>query len=407
MAKIYEYIRIDIDTGEVTDEVSYDYEGPMMMCGGGGTSGSFDFPGVASGDVFKPTENYSMVVEALKDMYSTYYPDTGVVGANPGGGADTPFTGEESPDPDLYMAATGTQSQARMDTNLAIVDAIDEDDDFGTYADAALAKADEATMFPAVDVASDIDAIHTAERTDVGSALTSALTAAAAVVAGTPIAAMVTAYEIRIRKQYIRAMSRISAGFADINAVNSSAYVFALASIERQMIEDVDRYDAQLDIEAYKSGFTEYMNTFRSTFAGHLGLHSRMNVLRKSNRDLMILGGVKDISQMLGMKLQANSIAVQMQSEINRIRHASKVEEHQNQLAIDESDVMFAHQFAVMTGNMLATAGGATMMPAKMSKTQSTISGMSAGAGVGMEVGGPVGAGVGAVLGGILGFQDQ
>jgi len=407
MAKIYEYVRIDIDTGEVTDEVSYDYEGSMAMCGGGGTSGSFDFP--TGGDLGSPdshaapTDNYRSLVDSLIDLYRTYYPASGNVGGASGGGTASPFGGETSPNPNEYMGNDGTKSQARMDKDLVIVDDLNPSGDFTIYASEARTNADIATMFPAVNVASDIDTIHTAERTSTASALTAALTAAAEVVAGTPIAAMVTAYETRIRRTYVKAMSRISAGFADINAVNSSAFVFALASIERQMIDDVNHYDAQLSIAAYNQGFAEYMNTFKNTFSQHLGLHTRMNVLRKSNRDLMILGGVRDISQMLGMKLQANNAATHLQLELNRIRHASEVEKHQNQLGIDEADAMFPGSYAIMAGNALATAGGAAMLPPKMSKTQSIVSGIAAGAGIGMEVGGPKGAGIGAIVGGIAG----
>jgi len=40
--KIYEYIQIDIDTGEVIEEVSYDYTGPVAQCGKGGGDISYE-----------------------------------------------------------------------------------------------------------------------------------------------------------------------------------------------------------------------------------------------------------------------------------------------------------------------------------------------------------------------------
>jgi hypothetical protein len=36
--KIYEYVRIDIETGEILEEKSFEYEGPIAKCGGGGGS---------------------------------------------------------------------------------------------------------------------------------------------------------------------------------------------------------------------------------------------------------------------------------------------------------------------------------------------------------------------------------
>jgi hypothetical protein len=38
--KIYKKIRIDIETGAVTHEDSFEYEGPLALCGGGKGGGS-------------------------------------------------------------------------------------------------------------------------------------------------------------------------------------------------------------------------------------------------------------------------------------------------------------------------------------------------------------------------------
>ena len=47
--KIYEYLKIDLTTGEIIEEISYNYDGPLALCDGGGGADGGGGSGVGAG----------------------------------------------------------------------------------------------------------------------------------------------------------------------------------------------------------------------------------------------------------------------------------------------------------------------------------------------------------------------
>lgn len=362
--------------------------------GGGGTA-AFVFPYqsghiVGGGGTVTPTAHYSHWVSEIDDTL-----DASIAAA-------TPYNGVSAVDPDTYMAATSAgQTQYRMNLYAAIVDALSVVTNWGAYSDTAAANIGN---LPTIDVATDIAAVHVSERSAISSAMTAALSAAATAVAGTPIAAMVTAYETRIRKQYLRAISNMASSMADINAVNSSAFIFALAAIEQQMLDDVDHYDASLDLQTYDLNFKLYMQTFTETFRAHVSSYSQVRGIRESGKNELVVGGTRDMVSLLGNNLNAGYNAAHLQTEINRIRTVAKTEQKELDLKYDGEDALWDYKLYTFGQNMLAAAGGAGMLPKEMSIATSVLGGAATGASIGTAVAPGVGTAIGAGVGAIAGL---
>ena len=359
---------------------------------GGGTSGQFSFPNAAGEG--NPTAVYSTVSQAMHVLIKSL---RGL----------SPYDGEIVPNPDEWMGTGNTwRTQERMDIHKAIVDALNGVDDFNSFVDASHTRAWDGT-FPDLYDASAIVGIHTAERTGIGYLVDDAIAKAAEVLeAGTPFYEMRTAYENLVKRTFLRAMSRMAAGMADINAVNSSAFVFGMASIENEMQADVNRFAAQQGFDL----IGQYVTAFTNTFRGHLQEYMTSKVTTRSGRDTMILDGVRVLTSLLSTNLQASMQTAHLQTEINRIRTVAHVEEFQTQMDMDVKDATWSLDVHQPLANFLSAAGGAAMVPPMMSKAQSVLGGAASGAAVGAAtasiipgVGTAVGAGIGAVVGAIAG----
>lgn len=350
---------------------------------GGGTASSLTFPNATGTDTTTGMYRH-WIVDDLDGMITAAK------------AADSPYYGETVPDPDTYMdGGATTRTQKEVTDQFSLVEGIDEDDDYRRFIEQSVAEVDESDTFPSI--TTDVESIHTSERTSISSALSAALTAAASAVEDSPIADLVVAYESRIKKQYLRAMSRHAAYMSDIGAVNSTAFGFGMAAIDRQMLEDIDGYASGLDMQTYQLYMNLYMQTFTETFRSHLS----GDVRRKASRDLAVMQAASDMANLYMYKVSANHNVTSLQAEVNRTRYVAKSEEFRDQLSLEVHDTLWDFELYAYGGNMLATAGGAAMTPPNMSKSASTLSGALAGASVGALLS-PVGAGIGAIAGAIL-----
>ena len=283
---------------------------------------------------------------------------------------DSPYSGEGAlePDPDDLMAGTAAgMTQYEVAAYKTAIDAIDVDADYRAFVEQAVSEAYESDTFPAVDVTTAVAAVHTAERADISTAMTAAISAAATAVADTPIAGMVTAYEDRIKKQYLRSISRLASSLSDINAVNSSAFVFGMASINQELINDINNYDKSLDVETYKQYVGLYMQTLTSTFSGHLQSHNNFNLSRNNAKDSMVLNGTNTM-MLAGMnKVQYKGMLAELQSTTNGMWQQARVAEHTNQVAYDVHDAFFDYEVYAHGYNLLTAASGAQLLPPKLS----------------------------------------
>ena len=283
---------------------------------------------------------------------------------------DSPYLGEgdAEPDPDDLMAATSAgMTQYEVNAYKTAIDAIDVDADYRAFVEQAVSEAYESDTFPAVDVTTAVAAVHTAERADISSAMTAAISAAATAVSDTPIAGMVTAYEDRIKKQYLRSISRLASSLSDINAVNSSAFVFGMGSINQELINDINNYDKSLDVETYKQYVGLYMQTLTSTFSGHLQSYNNFNLSRNNAKDSMVLNGTNAMFLASMNKVQYKGMLAELQSTSNGMWQQARVAEHTNQVAYDVHDALFDYEIYAEGYNLLTAASGAKVTTTKLS----------------------------------------
>jgi len=202
--KIYKKVEIDISTGKIISEDSFEYEGKLAEAkGGGGASGTVDFP------EYMKLVHHDWLNNEGTDVIGASHSVTAIIEA---GIAASPFAGEVAYDPDadiaLFIAELGRFSTA--------VDSIDELTFWDQYA--LLMKAtvddniiDETSMLAATTAHSDM--------------LDDRLTT--------------------------EVLPRFEQGMRDINAVISSSFVIGKAILEGFNTRDVADFDAKLRLQAY------------------------------------------------------------------------------------------------------------------------------------------------------------
>ncbi len=404
------------------------------------TDGGPWLPVTAPGDANATDRNYTDMVETITDLVSLYVPATIAVGGRAGAGNDSPYYDTvdtvQLTDPATDLAAV----QTRLTTFLAVIDALVPETLFDTYSDNAQVQADSASMFPEDSITTDVATIITNaiakadEQTDSAVAvaltaatdvITNALAAARSAVVQDEVDELVDSMEEDSRLEFLRGVARFTQGMSDINAVNSSAFIFGLSNMERQRVADVSRFRREIAVKILSDSIASFVNAygtvvqtntqdFATLLSTHLGAFTATHAQRQGNRDRMVLEGTGIQAGLMNDKVQAGNVGAQLQSEVSRIKIQAASEYIFDQLKIDEADALWTFQLFQHAGNMLSSASGAAMIPGKLTKGQSAIGGATAGAGIGakagLSIGGPVGsgigAGIGAIIGGIAGFNS-
>ena len=191
--KVYSKLVLDIETGEVLEEDSFEYSGPIAFCGGGGgASGSIEYPGYIESihtdwlnkgglDVFTGSIASSMNSAVALDPYSVVVYD---------------------PDANLIAAKTAA-------------------DDFAT----------------------EVDLIGSATGLD---------TLVENIISQTRIDDAINAYSDLLQDQLDNTtIPQFQAGMRDINAVMTSAFVIGEAIIQDGKDKNVANFGAQLNLKAW------------------------------------------------------------------------------------------------------------------------------------------------------------
>lgn len=104
--------------------------------------------------------------------------------------------------------------------------------------------------------------------------ITQAITDASAVIASASFDNLVTTYETKMSSMYYRNVNRLNGGLVDINAQQSSAFLFANASLLKGFEIDVAEYRAKMEQDL----FDRCVTTFVTTFAESLNQSLRAQV---------------------------------------------------------------------------------------------------------------------------------
>lgn len=172
----------------------------------------------------------------------------------------------------------------------------------------------------------------------------------------------------RIDPAQLKAINRFTAGMADINAVNSSAFVIGLALIESEVTKGISQ-----QIE--------------------------------ERRGRMLLQAVAEMIQLLLSRVTGRQTVATLQAEISKILMIALQEQRDRDLEIDEADARWDLEVFAYGQNLLSSISGAPMVPRPLSKGQSALAGALGGASAGAAFG-PIGMGVGAIVGGALGYNQ-
>lgn len=179
---------IDMTTLQEKYEESYDYDGPVALCGGGGSQGAIEYP------QYMETQHTAWLTEF--DTILSSYVDAG----------SSPYDGTTAYDP--ATAITGIQTALTEYDGL--VDAVDKINDWESIINKAKAKADE--LFPYLE----------------------------------SIEEAVDAFDQRSAKRYKRSHAQLAGAMAEIGAINGTAFAIGMAMLEEDRMQEVNEFETNL-----------------------------------------------------------------------------------------------------------------------------------------------------------------
>jgi len=173
-------------------------------------------------------------------------------------------------------------------------------------------------------------------------------------------------------------LPRYQAGMRDINAVISSSFTIGQAVLEAFNTREVAEFDAKL------------------------------RAVDHGQRNQLIFQGVKDMMELLQIKMNFKDSVAKTTIEAYRIKAVLKKEELDEQLDIDDKDYRYPLELYQYGSNVMSSISGSALHTGKTpSKAGSVLGGALSGAAAGAMVGssaGPYGAAIGGVIGGIGGL---
>ncbi len=104
-----------------------------------------------------------------------------------------------------------------------------------------------------------VQAIINAAAANAKDNLKSALNIVEDIVSGTIVDDIVTQFETRREATYERQVGQFAGTMADINAVNSSAFLFGIALIRSEQQREVANFDAQISFQVLQQGLSRYV----------------------------------------------------------------------------------------------------------------------------------------------------
>lgn len=198
---------------------------------------------------------------------------------------------------DIDFTTVKSDAASEISTAMAAIKAEDStglsapDTDWAAYIDAAVSKADTAGVLNEIDTSAIITAAVSGADTEIAAAIAAAVDAANDSV----IDDLTTEYENRAEKVRANRVRSYVAGMMDANAVHGSAFLIGLALIDRQHIQDVDMFHAEIS----KDAFLEAMRLHVQSYLGQVRAELEADILEKRNRDQMLLQGAQEMRALL------------------------------------------------------------------------------------------------------------
>ncbi len=274
-----------------------------------------------------------------------------------------------------------------------------------------------------LDASKTVDSVRGGAIADVNTIMDAAVTQTQVMIASAPIQDMIKEFQRNAETTHLRAISRFAGGMADINAVQSSAYLIGMALMEAEHVQSVDLFSAQLALNIYNTVIGQYLTThgryiseelgtFVDRFNAHLRSDTVLTAQKDVNRSAMINSGANDISRLLLSSVDGKRTVSSMQNEVSKTRIIAKSEETKQGVLYDVEDWLWdAKAFQYGSNVLSGISTGGQVLPEAPSQMSSTVSGVLSGAAVGAFAGGTKfgvpGAIAGAVIGGVGGYFNS
>lgn len=339
--RIYNRVVFDMKTMDVIEEDSFEYQGPLDLAfGGGSSSGTIEYPDymekihvdwLTGGTKDDPDPSISQSVEATMEVAL--------------GALGNPYTSLNAFDPGSVSGVSSDSPigklQTEHDSAEALVDGLDVSGATGDYFDIIT---------------------RAAALVDVN------------LVGETEIDNTVTAFENNQILRHLRSVGRFAASMADRCAGDTSQFVIGMAALESDFADNVDQFEANLRIQI------------------------------KRDKQSLIDAAVKEMIAILQLKIGSSLNLVQLQEGVTRVHIASITDQRNRDAELDVRFGLWDMEVFQMGGNILAAISGAAHPNQGLSKFQSTLGGAASGAAIGTAVNPGVGTGVGAGIGALFGF---
>jgi hypothetical protein len=312
------------------------------MGGGGGGSGSVDFP-----EYLKQIQRNILDGSDWSEQIDTL--NISIIEALNTSATNSPYVGTVSYDPDTVLQEGNVRLQATIDAINALNSA-------GDYASAITSAT---TSWPIETIPFDTG----------------------------PIDADIESYDTLLTQQLDDiALPKFKAGMQNINAVISSAYIVGEAILRGYKDRELIQYGAALRTKIHTQ-------------------NNEVNGQLRIARTSQIQAGAGQIVAETLKKLDMISDMTRLSLDYNRIRIMAKKEELSEQLQFDEQDARWYMDSFQYFANVLASIQGGTAPTQgqkRPSQTMSALSGALSGAATGAAIGAPYG-GYGALIGAVAG----
>lgn len=349
----------------------FDFGGGGSSGGGGGGTGKVDFP-----DYMKQAHKFLLDEIAVGNGQDS--PAGGVNLQIDNSVDNSPFATEAAYDPSSKLA----QTQLKIDDFVDFVEARDHKEDWTRMWRCAQAL------------------LETDDRLDFGDLFARAKKAAACLADPENVDRLTEAQEMVLRGNLARSKARVAAGFGDINAAQTSAFVIAMALLESDFNNDLAQFDAQARLEQERA---------RNAAALEL---TKIASQQETSKYGSALQAVQMMMSLLGENISSRNAVAQLQGEVNRVAIVAKKEQVDVDRQIAEQDALWNLTLYQYGANVLGAIGGGTAVyksKASGDGQGSSLGGVIGGAlaGVGLARAGDAGAGgqaAGGFLGGLAGF---
>ena len=314
-----------------------------------------------------------------------------------------PFLGNLISDPDMILLDSAASIRDRYVESTSIAASIYPQSNWGAFVDIVREKLTEEGVLDVVDIEEIFHDARESTSLSVQEAVAAALTAIEDVV----VRHTVRQFERRADTARRTAINRFAGNMSDINAVQSSAFILGMASIEAQHMQSVDEFDANLSMQIYQGAFTSAMESFRQD----VGVRLSNRLQQKVIHDQMLDKHTVLMLESVFAKAELENSVTALAYELGRIRLVGQKEYEGMTIDLSEKAVTWNMHTFMGAGQFMGALGGGTYLPEKPSSISSALGGFLGGSGVGAmtgakigAAGGPIGATGGAVIGGLLGL---